>query len=220
MRTYLSPIGYDTRRVTRPVVSRGLGPDDTVVLLRPATETDTERADRAITDVEQLLQEIEPAASHRVERVSTAGFEKTVRECTEILDSIPEENELIVSLGGGARDILLPLTVASSAMADTIDQLLFFSDIDQEVREGSVPPLSAHVPERARATFQCILGSDGMVSLSTIADSTDQSKSTVIRHVKDLESAGVVEADTSEKAKRVRLSFTGELLARGEAEEF
>lgn len=214
MRTYVSPIGYDTRRVTRPVVSRGLGPDDTVLMLRPATDSDTGRANRAIADVEQLLQEIEPAATHEVERVATDEFEETVRECAKILESIPDEHELIVSLGGGARDILLPLTVASSALAQAIDQVLIFSDIEQEVRPASVPPLSAHVPERARATFSHVVGNDGWQSLSSIADSTNQSKSTVIRHVNDLEDAGAVESTSKGKAKQVRTSLTGTLLAK------
>ena len=50
-------------------------------------------------------------------------------------------------------------------------------------------------------------------SLSALAEETDHSKTTVIRHVNDLEAAGVVEADTSQKAKHVRATFTGELLA-------
>jgi CRISPR-associated protein Csa3 len=35
----------------------------------------------------------------------------------------------------------------------------------------------------------------------------------VVRHVNDLEEAGVIQADTSEKAKRVRATFSGEMLA-------
>ena len=35
MTTYLSPIGYDSARVTRPVLSEGIDRGDTVVLLQP-----------------------------------------------------------------------------------------------------------------------------------------------------------------------------------------
>ncbi|MFB6202352.1 MAG: CRISPR-associated CARF protein Csa3 [Halorhabdus sp.] len=214
MRTYVSPIGYDTRRVTRPVVKAGLGPDDTVLMLRPAEESDTERANRAIADVESLLQEIEAAADHSVRRVSTESFDTTIRECCAILDEMAEEAETIVSLGGGARDILLPLTIAAMVRSDRVDRTLFFSDIDQEVRPLSLPDLTTRVPERTQKTFASIAAEGSWQTLTSIADTTDQSKSTVIRHVNNLEKAGVVESDTSEKAKRVRVSFSGDLLSR------
>ena len=214
MRTYVSPIGYDSRRVTRPAVSAGLSPGDNVVMLRPAAESDEERANRAIADVESLLQEIEPAADHTVERVSTESFDATIRECCGVLESVPEEAETIVSLGGGARDILLPLTVASIVLSNRVDRALFFSDIDQEVRPLSLPNLTTTVPERARDTFRSIVSSSEWRTLTSIAEETGQSKSTIIRHVNDLEKADVVESDTSEKAKQVRPSFSGELLSK------
>lgn len=212
MRTYVSPIGYDTRRVTRPVVRTGLSEADVVLLLRPDTDSTTERATQAVADVEQLLQEIEPGATCRIEHITTTSFEKTVQDCCTVLDGITDDRELIVSLGGGARDVLLPLTIASVIFAQNIDQTLFFSDLDSTVREWSLPALTSRVPTRTTETFDCIVAADDWLSLSAIADETGQSKSTVIRHVNDLEDAGVVEADTTEKAKRVRATFTGDLL--------
>ncbi|MEF8821969.1 MAG: CRISPR-associated CARF protein Csa3 [Halovenus sp.] len=220
MRTYVSPIGYDTRRVTRPVITTGLSADDTVIMLRPDEESDTDRANRAIADVESLLQEIEAAADHTVQRVSTDGFETTIRECCEVLLSTPDESETIVSLGGGARDILLPLTVASLVLSRRVDHALFFSDIDQEVRPLSLPNLTARIPERTEDTFDALVESEGWTTLGEIAEETGQSKSTVIRHVNDLEEASVVGSDTSEKARRVRISFTGELLSKAWQEQF
>lgn len=217
MRTYISPIGYDTRRVTRPVINTGLGNDDTVLLLRPDEESDTERATQAIADVRQLLQEIEPGADCVVERVATDAFEGTVRDCCSVLADRSGESELIVSLGGGARDVLLPLTIASLVFTREIDRALFFSDLDSKVREWTLPNLTARIPERTSETFQTIVTADGWLSLSAIADETDQSKSTVIRHVNDLEGVGIVEADTSGRAKRVRVNFSGELLSIAKA---
>jgi CRISPR-associated protein Csa3 len=214
MRTYISPIGYDSRRVTRPVVNTGLGGDDEVRLVRPGDAGDTERATQAVADVEQLLQEIEPKVEPTVERVSIASFETTVRECCRILAGVPEERDLIVSLGGGARDVLLPLTVGALVFASRIDQTLFYSDIDGSVHEWTVPDLTARVPERATDTFETILTVDDWVSLTEIAEETGQSKSTVIRHVNDLEDVGIIETEMSGKAKRVQVAFSGELLWR------
>ena len=216
MRTYVSPIGYDTRRVTRPVVNTGLGSGDTVQLLRPQVESDTERATQAVADVEQLLQEIEPTAECTTARVTTDSFEGTVRDCCTILGQIPDDSQTIVSLGGGARDVLLPLTIAAIVFARKIDQALFFSDLDSTVREWSLPTLTAQVPTRTYESFTTITAAEGWISLSTIAEQTDQSKSTVIRHVNDLEEIGVIESDTSEKTKLVRTSFSGELFQLGQ----
>jgi CRISPR-associated protein Csa3 len=220
VRTYISPIGYDTRRVTRPVVNTGLGSDDRVILLRPAADADTERATQAVADVEQLLQEIEPEATCTIERISTTRFEETVRECCRVIEAIAPDREILVSLGGGARDILLPLTVSALVCAPRIDTTLFFSDLDSTVREWSLPTLVTQVPERTLETFGSILDADGWQTLTELASDTDQSKSTVIRHVNDLDAAGIVETDTSGKAKRVRENFSGELywMARNLAE--
>ena len=213
MRTYISPIGYDTRRVTRPVINRGLDSEDELVLLRPGGETDTERATQTIADVEQFLQEIEPNYRQRVEHVVTDSFEETVRDCCQIVSDVGDDREIVVSLGGGARDILLPLTVAALVYARRIDAALFFSDLDNSVQEWTLPDLTARISDRAFRTFEVIVKADGWLSLSTITEETEQSKSTVIRHVNDLESSNIVVADTSEKAKRVRVTFSGELLS-------
>lgn len=214
MRTYITPIGYDTRRVTRPLINRGLGSNDRIVLLRPKTESDTDRAEQTIADVEQFLQEIEPGCTIEVKRVMTESFEKTVRGCCDTIADPDSERELIVSLGGGARDILLPLTVASLVYAREIDTALFFSDLDSTVQEWDLPNLTASVPDRAFDTFDNIVSAGDWLTLSAIAAATDQSKSTVIRHVNELEESGVLESDTSQKAKRVRVTFSGELLQR------
>ena len=149
MRTYISPIGYDTRRVTRPVINRGLDSEDELVLLRPGGETDTERATQTIADVEQFLQEIEPNYRQRVEHVVTDSFEETVRDCCQIVSDVGDDREIVVSLGGGARDILLPLTVAALVYARRIDAALFFSDLDNSVQEWTLPDLTARISDRA-----------------------------------------------------------------------
>ena len=120
---------------------------------------------------------------------------------------------MYVSLSGGARDVLLPLTVATLVYARRVDTTLFFSDLSGEVREWSIPALATDIPDRALDTFTALVGADDWLTLSALTTETGHSKSTVIRHVNDLEAVGIVQSDTSEKAKRVRVTFTGELLS-------
>lgn len=212
MRTYVSPIGYDTRRVTRPVINTGLGGGDELLLVRPGGENETERANQAVADVRQLLHEVEPNCEIAVEQVVTKNINDTVRDCCRVLGQVDAERELVVSLGGGARDVLLRMTVAALVYARRIDTTLFFSDLDNTVQEWELPNLTASVPDRTLDTFGVLVQSGDWHSLSELAEETDHSKTTVVRHVNDLEAAGVVEADTSQKAKRVHAVITAELL--------
>ena len=140
-------------------------------------------------------------------RPSRQRFERPVL-CSQ--RSIPRARPSL-SLGGGPRDILLPLTVPSLVVVEKIDRTLFVSDLDHEVRGWELHDLMTTIADRTTETFESIVAAGGWISLTSIADRTSQSKSTVIRHVNDLEDAGVVESDTSDKSKRVRVAFAGEL---------
>lgn len=212
MRTYISPIGYDTRRVTQPALSSGLDTDDQMFLLRPDTDTGSERAQQAIADVEQLLQNIAPGVRIEIQHVSVASLKTTVRDCCAIIDRVADTEELLVSLGGGARDLLLPLTISAIVRADDIDQTLFYSDLNSEVREWTLPRLTTQLPQRALGTLDLIMQGDEWQTLSALAAQSEHSKSTVIRHVNDLADAELVETKSVEQVKHVRGSFTGRLL--------
>jgi CRISPR-associated protein Csa3 len=61
MRTYIAPLGFDSRRVVRPVLSEGLGDDDEVVLLQPSNNSD--RGDDAYQEVADVLTQVVPDLS-------------------------------------------------------------------------------------------------------------------------------------------------------------
>lgn len=211
MRTYLAPIGYDTRRVTRPVVQRGVSGDDVVRLLRPADESDTERAQQTIVDVRQMLHEIEDSVELAVEEVPTASLEASILACCDLIEAA--NGDRIVSLGGGARDVLLPLLMAALVRRDLLEAVLFFSDLDHSVREWTLPNLTACPPDRTASTLAALVEAPGSLSLSELADASDKSKSTVVRHVSDLEELDLVSSRADGQAKRVDLTLTGRLLA-------
>lgn len=211
MRTYISPIGYNSTSVTRPVLSRGLDTGDEVVLLRPAGETDENRAQEAIGDVERMLTEIEPDVSLVTERVPPDEFPEAVFACSNVIRTA--DGNRIVNLGGGARDILLPLAIASVMHASLIETTLFFSDIDGSVREWDLPRLTSAIPDAVRPTIDAV-NQHERISIPDLTDATGQSKSTVTRHVNQLDERGIVETWKEGRTKYVRLSFTGRLLLR------
>lgn len=217
MRTYISPIGYNPTSVTRVLLSRGLETDDTVLLLRPARETDDSRAEEAIADVERLLRDIEPEISMAVERIPHDDFPVAVRQCSEFIQAA--EGRVIANLSGGARDIYLPFTVAALTHARLIDTALAFSDIDGKVREWELPVLTATVPTNAWETLSLIEAADGGISLPTLTTQTTHAKSTITRHVTQLAESNAITTWQDGKTKYARVSLTGQLLLATQSPE-
>jgi len=214
MRTYISPIGYNPTSVTRVLLSRGLETDDVAVLLRPATDTDDDRAHEAITDVERMLREIEPEVSTTVERIPHDDFPTAVLNCSDAIRAA--DGTVIANLSGGARDIFLPFTVAVLSHAPSIDTTLAFSDIDGKVREWELPVLTADIPNSARDTLALIADAEDSISIPELTEQTQHAKSTVTRHVSQLDDGGVVTTKQQGKTKYAELSFAGRLLLRAQ----
>jgi len=216
MRTYISPIGFNSTTVTRPLLSRGIDDGDEVVLIRPAVPEDDpdSRAREAIADVERLLQEIEPTVSVTTERISCREIDTAVLECSDLI--LAAEGECFVTLGGGARDVLVPLVTATLTHAPLIESALLFSDLDGTVDEWNLPGLTARLHETTKPTLTALKEAGGEASISTLTNVTGQSKSTVTRHVKQLTEEGLVEVWTEGKTKHMEITLVGELLLRSE----
>ncbi|RDZ43720.1 CRISPR locus-related DNA-binding protein [Haloferax sp. Atlit-19N] len=210
MRTYLSPIGFNSTSVTRPLLRHGLDMDDRVVVVRPTEGTDEARSKEAIADVRRLLGEIEPKISLSVERVPHDEFEEAVLYCRDIIHAA--EGELVVNLSGGARDVFLPFATAVLSESDRVSRTLCFSDIDGRVRELSLPNLSVELSESVAKTLAAIEQLGGKTSIPELTETGEQAKSTVTRHVTELESHGAVVSEKQGKIKYVSMTLTGELL--------
>lgn len=209
MRTYVGPIGFNPTSVTRAILSNGLDDGDVVTLVRPEEETDDRRAEETMADVERTLGAMEPDISTTIERVPHDDFEAAVLACHDIIRSA--DGDRILVLGGGARDVLIPLTVAGLAATDCISMTLGFSDVDHAVRALALPNLLASVSDSEIDTL-AVVADERSVSLPDLNEQTDHSKSTVTRHVNRLEEQGVVETSMEGRTKQVRITTTGLLL--------
>lgn len=214
MRTYLSAIGFNSTSVTRPLLSHGIDPGDEVVLIRPAQEPDS-RAQEAIGDVEHLLQEIEPSVTLTIEQITHDDFSTAVLECSDLIRAA--KGDRIVSLGGGARDILLPFAIAATTHVRLLSTVFFFSDLDGSIREWSLPRLTARIQETTIPTLQAIANAEDGISIPDLTDRTGTSKSTVTRHVTALADENAIETWTEGKTKFARATSTGHLLLRDRA---
>lgn len=212
MRSYISPIGYDSARVTRPVISHGLDTDDRIVLLRPALEMDDTRASQAVRDVKQMTTQIEPDIDIDLEEIPHDDFRTAVLRVCDIIED--NSGELVINLSGGARDIFATLCIAAVVHVDRINTVLTFSDIDGDVRELELPDLTVDVPMAALDTLRRIDAMDNKVSISELSDELDIAKSTVTRHLQQLEERGLVETWLEGKPKYARITFSGKILSQ------
>ncbi|WP_049904844.1 CRISPR-associated CARF protein Csa3 [Haloferax gibbonsii] len=210
MRSYIAPIGYDSTRVTRPILSQGIERNTHIDLLIPTTTTDDSRGTQAINDVRRMIEQIEPSVDIETTEIPHDDFEVAIQICGTLIDAA--NGEVVVIFGGGARDIFLPLTVAALSRTHHIHASYQFSDIDGEVRERTLPDLTANAPAQTEPTLETIVTLDTPVSLTEITEAMDVSKSTITRHVKLLERQGLVTSETHGKTKVVELTTTGRIL--------
>ena len=209
MHTYIAPIGYDSTRVTRPVLSHGVTPDDEIVLLLPAGENDDGRSLEAIADVERFVSELEPEVILTSVELYHDEFQQSIITCTKYIKQA--DGETVVVLGGGARDLFLPLAVGALSCREWVDTTLQYSDIDGKVREIRLPNLTNEFGDSQMATLEAVKTHDKTPSLSDLAESTGASKSTITRHIQNLEDQEFVETEHEGKAKIVHLSELGDL---------
>ncbi|MCF2206077.1 CRISPR locus-related DNA-binding protein [Halobacterium salinarum] len=207
MRTYVSTIGYYDTRVVRPVLGHGLNEDDVVVLLRPYN--DDEDGDSAVEDVKQIFSELGPDVEVAVESVTYNEFSQAVLECIDVLTAA--EGETIANFGGGPREIFLAFTVAALVADEEIDTVLQYTDIDEEVQELRLPNLMGRPPAKTYKTLQTVTDLGGESTLPEVAERSDQSRSTIGRHLDELEAAGAIETEKKSKTRHIALTLSGRL---------
>lgn len=192
------------------MLDNGIDSGDRIVLLRPAEDDDEEdRAEQAISDIEQMTSQIDPDTRVETAQLRTTSFAETVRDCLGVLTAA--DGDLIAVFGGGPREVFLPFTVAVCTRQDLLADAFQFRDTDGVVREVPVPDLLARVPDSAEPTLSLIDALGGETTLPELSSESDRTKSTVTRHLDELEDAGLVETTTEGQTRLVGLTLSGEL---------
>ena len=211
MRTYLAPLGFDSRRVVRPVLSEGLDESDRVVLLQPAKSSD--QSEDAFEEVADVLTQVVSDLELESEQLPYTDFVETTLLCTDLIQAV--EGETIVVLGGGAREILLPLTVATFSNENYIDTILQVGDIDSSVRRIPQLNLRGNISNAETTLLADLTALDTPLSISEIATELEKSKSTVARHVDSLEAEGFVQTAKEGRMKTVEQTDSGRIFLSG-----
>jgi CRISPR-associated protein Csa3 len=210
MQTFIGPLGYNETALSRPILQSGLQANDKVIPVRPGGED--ERGDATITDLERLLTEIEPTVTVEESQVPHDDFEQAVRKAHELFQT--SEGQVIGIIGGGAREIVLPVLVAATASADRLVETYTVADVDGQVRSITLPNLAVPIPRNAWSTLKSIArlqDEDGQVTVGDVSADTVASNSTVSKHVTKLEAAGALRSEKHGKYKILELTLSGEL---------
>lgn len=211
MRTYLAPLGFDSRRVVRPVLSEGLDESDRVVLLQPANGSD--QSEDAYEEVKDVLTQVVPDLKLESERLPYADFVETVLLCADFMQAA--EGETIVVLGGGAREVLFPLTVATFSNENYIDTVLQVGDIDSSVRRLPRLNLRGNVSDAEAKLLDNLNDLEMPLSISDIAAEVNKSKSTIARHINSLEHKHFVRTTKRGRSKTVDITDSSRIFLKG-----
>ncbi|MFC4440490.1 MULTISPECIES: CRISPR-associated CARF protein Csa3 [Natrialbaceae] len=209
MRTYVSTIGFDSTRVTRPILTNGLEQGDRIVLLQPNDQNESSRANEAVADVERLVEELQPSTTVDRVEIRYDAFHTAIGQCSSLITN--QQGEMVVVLGGGARDIYLPLALATFVHKHDVDAVLQFSDIDGSVTELVFPDLTVSLSDRQLEILSYLAYLDSDLSLSELSEETNIAKSTVTRHVSELEELGFMYTEYHGKRKYVSITDEGVL---------
>lgn len=209
MQTFVATIGYDSTRVTRPVLRHGLREGDEIRLVQPSGHDENSRAEEAISDVKQIVTELQPDVTITSVKIPHNDFYTALTRCSSLLRE--PSTEVIVVLGGGARDIYLPLSLATLFHIKDIDTVLQFSDINGSVNELEIPNLFLSLSDNEFWILHKLSEYDDGVSMSNLSIDTNFSKSTVSRCISCLEDEELVRTEFHGKNKIINITEQGDL---------
>ena len=216
MKTYLSPLGFDTSHVISLIVRCGIERGDRICLIRPKFGEDT-RADRAIETIREMSQKIIGDISVDVLRIDNRNVEVMILSLLEeIRASTPPlcpDGNLTVNLSGGPREVLVALTTATLILAPRIHQCAIFSDIERETAIYKPPRLPFSIDERAFGILTDI-AAHGPTSISEIAGRMQVSESTISRVCAKLASEELIHIQQKKRSRIVTLQFNGKVMLK------
>ncbi|ELY95123.1 CRISPR-associated DNA-binding Csa3 [Natrialba hulunbeirensis JCM 10989] len=198
-------MGFDSRRVVRPVLGEGLESEDKVILLQPSSGSS--RGEDAFEEVKQILTQVVPDFDLTTEHLPHTDFVESVLYCADLIQAA--KGDTVVILGGGARELLFPLTVATFSTENYIDTILQVGDIDSSVRRLPKLNLQGSTTGAEKELLMDLIELNTPLSITDIADELAKSKSTIARHVNSLEQNSFVQTQAKGRTKTVVVTDSG-----------
>jgi CRISPR-associated protein Csa3 len=216
MKTYISPLGFETTHVISLIVKHGIEKGDRIILLRPIASDS--RADRAVADIMDLTAKVDRTITVDVVPIDHRNFGAMILSLMDLIASaappaVPAGGKVIVNLSGGPREILIALTAASMALSERVYKTTNFSDIDRELREIELPHIARTLDKTAWQILRDLAGHEH-TTLVEVATRTGASESTVSRQSAKLAGLRAVEIVPAGRSKRITLTLSGRVLLK------
>ena len=239
MKTYISPLGFETTHVISLIVAHGIEKGDRIIILRPIVPDP--RADHALDDIKDLTGKVDRTITVDVVSIDHHDFSAMMLSLLDLIASAaqpdaqpttppttqpaapspplslispaPARGKVIVNLSGGPREILIALTAASIALSELVYKTTNFSDIDRELREIELP----HIVRTPDAKVRRILGDilkNEPTTLTAIASRLGISESTISRSCAKLADMQAVEITPDGRNKQITLTLSGKVLLK------
>lgn len=210
MKTYVSLIGFDTSQFFSLIVKYGIEKNDRIILIRPQKETN-ERGQEAVRQVEDLVKKIDKSIKVDVHKVNYLDFNEMLLSIIDLLESI--ETEVIANISGGSRDILLAFSIACLTKTRKISKVTNRSDIDQELREISLPYIVHGLDEKLNILLEDIVKHEPTIA-SEIADRLQISESTISRNLNKLKDLKAIDVNSKGKTNYISTTTTGKIFLK------
>ena len=123
-----------------------------------------------------------------------------------LTELISDLENVVVSLSGGPRDYLAPLTLASSFNGGNVKKVYLRSDINNSLTELELPEASVRLDSNEKEVIS-LIDQEENINITNLAGKLGISQSTASRRVNKLSGKDLVKLDTKEEGKIVSPSL-------------
>lgn len=212
MKTYISPLGFDTSHLIALIVRHGIGSGDRLILIRPMQNH--EQAERAYEEVKGLVERIDQNIEIILVRVDHHDFSEMVITMVDLIKESagigPTPQKVHVNLSGGAREVLIALTTACVAGAEFISSATCYSDVERSLMPVVLPQIVSG-PDRKEYLFLKDIMQNGPTSVSEIGNRLQISASSASRLCSQAETRQYVSVSVKGKNKIVKILPAGKI---------
>lgn len=211
VKTIITILGFDTSQVFSAIIKDGISSGDKIIILKPKEDKSELRGEKAYNEIKNLIKQISPAISIQKIVLSTHNFSQMIEEISNIFTHL--EEEIVVNISGGVREIAIALTTVSILYNQKISRIYNFSRIEGEIREIELPYFAYPLTGNEKRILDLIT-TKGPLKYNELVNELRLSKSSISRIASELEKNSIIKIEDVGKEKRIHPTLTGKLIQK------
>lgn len=198
-KSFVFNMGYDTSHVFSVLSKEGLDHGSSVILTVPRNRD--ERQENAIEDIRNYLASLDI----KVSLETFAVGESLNSDLIEFNRLLSDLDSVVVSLSGGPRDSLIPLTISATVQQSNMLKTYFRSDISSELETLDLPHLQSE--DLSKSDEKLLEEIQNRESPQSIVENVEMSESSVYRKLSDLDERDLIDKEKMELTDTGRFAF-------------